>query len=83
MRIEDMATPGSMQTSQSLSKTSRIQAQITRQRRLKSEDPVWNKMTRSQLSQARRIIFARQIQKLAKDDNPVFLPIVRQTNDAP
>ena len=37
----------------------------------------------SQLSQARRIISARQIQKLAKDDNPVFLAIVQSTNEAP
>ena len=37
----------------------------------------------SQLSQARRIISARQIQKLAKDDNPVFLAIVQSTNETP
>ena len=37
----------------------------------------------SQLSQARQIISARQIQKLAKDDNPVFLAIIRLTNEAP
>ena len=37
----------------------------------------------SQLFQARRIISARQTQKLAKDDNPVFLAIVRSTNEAP
>ena len=36
----------------------------------------------SQLSNARRIISTRQIQKLAKDDNPVFLAIVRSTNEA-
>ena len=37
----------------------------------------------SQLSQARKIISARQIQKLAKDDIPIFLAIVRATNDHP
>ena len=37
----------------------------------------------SQLSQTRQIISARQIQKLAKDDNPVFLAIIRSTNGAP
>ena len=37
----------------------------------------------SQLSQARRIISARQIHKLAKDDNPVFLAIILSTNEAP
>ena len=37
----------------------------------------------SQLSQARQIISARQIQKLAKDDNPVFLAVIRSTNEAP
>ena len=31
----------------------------------------------------RRIISARQIQKLAKDDHPVFLAIVRQIPDTP
>ena len=44
---------------------------------------VWNKVTRSQLCQMGRIISAHQIQKLAKEDNPVFLAILRQTNDAP
>ena len=38
---------------------------------------------KSKLSQTRQIISARQIQKLAKDDNPVFLAIVRQTNETP
>ena len=37
----------------------------------------------SQLSQTRQIISARQIQKLTKDDNPVFLSIIRSTNEAP
>ena len=37
----------------------------------------------SQLSRARQIISARQIQKLAKDDNPVFLSIIRPMNEAP
>ena len=32
------------------------------------------------LSQSRQIISARQIQKLAKEDSPVFLAIVRKTN---
>ena len=40
-------------------------------------------MKQSQLSQTRRIISARQIQELAKNGRPVFLAIVRQTNDAP
>ena len=35
----------------------------------------------SLLSQSRRIISARQISKLAKGDNPVFLAIVRATNE--
>ena len=42
---------------------------------------VRNKMKQSQLSQTRRIISARRIQKLAKDDHPIFLAIVRQMND--
>ena len=37
----------------------------------------------SQLHQTRQIISARQLQKLAKDDNPVFLAIVRKTNEVP
>ena len=39
--------------------------------------------SQSQLSQARQIISARQMQKLAKEDNPVFLAVIRPTNDAP
>ena len=35
------------------------------------------------LSQSRQIISARQIQKLAKNDQPIFLAIIRRTNDAP
>ena len=38
---------------------------------------------KSHLSQTRQIISARQIQKLAKDDNLIFLAIVRSTNEAP
>ena len=41
-----------------------------------------NKRERSQIERARRIIYARQMQKLAKGDNPVFLAIVR-TNETP
>ena len=37
---------------------------------------------RSQLAEARRIISARELQKLAKNDLPVFLAIVR-ANDSP
>ena len=33
------------------------------------------------LSQSRRLITARQMSKLAKGDNPVFLAIVRPTNE--
>ena len=40
------------------------------------------KNKRSQLEKARQIISARQLQKLAKDDSPVFLAIVR-SNDSP
>ena len=32
------------------------------------------------LSQSRQVISARQIQKLAKGDNPVYLAIVRKMN---
>ena len=35
----------------------------------------------NQLAQARRIISARQIQKLAKEDHPIFLAIVRANED--
>ena len=40
------------------------------------------KNKRSQLERARQIISARQLQKLAKNDSPVFLAIVR-SNDSP
>ena len=35
------------------------------------------------LSQSRRLITARQMSKLAKGNNPVFLAIIRETNEAP
>ena len=41
-----------------------------------------NKQKRSQLEQARQIVSARQIQKLAKNDSPIFLAIVR-ANEIP
>ena len=41
-----------------------------------------DKNKRSQLEKARQIISARQLQKLAKNDLPVFLAIVR-SNDSP
>ena len=37
----------------------------------------------TQLSQSWQLITARQIQKLAKGDNPVYLAIVRHNNNAP
>ena len=35
------------------------------------------------LSQSRQLIIARQMSKLAKGDHPVFLAIIRETNEAP
>ena len=35
------------------------------------------------LSQSRQFITARQMSKIAKGDNPVFLAIIRETNEAP
>ena len=35
------------------------------------------------LSQSRQLITARQMSKLAKGDHPVFLAIIRGTNEAP
>ena len=46
----------------------------------KSVKPERNKS--SELAQARRIISARQMQKLAKEDQPIFLAIIR-TNENP
>ena len=37
----------------------------------------------TQLSQSRRLITARQMSKLAKGDDSVFLAIVRPTNETP
>ena len=47
----------------------------------KNDDSEKNEQT--PLSQSRQIITARQMQKSAKGDNPVYLAIVRKTNDAP
>ena len=41
------------------------------------------KKDQSFLSQSRLIITARQMNKLAKDDQPVFLAIVREVNQVP
>ena len=35
------------------------------------------------LSHSRQLITARQMSKIAKGDNPVFLAIIRETNEAP
>ena len=37
---------------------------------------------RFQMHQTRQIISSRQLQKLAKNHNPVFLAIIRQTNES-
>ena len=42
-----------------------------------------SKMDETPLSQSRRLITARQMSKIAKGDNPVFLAIVREKNEAP
>ena len=41
-----------------------------------------SKMNGTPLSQSRRLITARQMNKIAKGDNPVFLAIVRERNEA-
>ena len=40
--------------------------------------PIHNKKKRFELAQTRKIISARQLQKLAKNNNPVFLIIVKK-----
>ena len=35
------------------------------------------------LSQSRQLITTRQMSKIAKGDNPLFLAIIRETNEAP
>ena len=43
-------------------------------------DPILHSLNNSKASKTRQIITARQIQKLAKQDQPVFLAIIRPTN---
>ena len=57
-----------------------VRAKIQSRRRETTNEPVQRK---SHLSQTRQIISARQIQKLAKGDNPILLAIVRSTNESP
>ena len=42
-----------------------------------------SKMNETPLSQSRRLIIARQMSKIARGDNPVFLAIVCEKNEAP
>ena len=58
--------------------TDEEKAMETKQKEVKS---AMNEKT--SLSQSRRLITTRQISKLAKGDNPVFLAIVRPVNEAP
>ena len=51
------------------------------ERKPKSRNEV--KMNETPLSQLRRLITARQMSKIARGDNPVFLAIVRERNEAP
>ena len=44
-------------------------------------EPVPHVLKRSQASKTRQVITARQLQKLAKQGQPVFLAIVRSTGD--
>ena len=48
---------------------------------MKPKDPNDTVKKNVLLSQSRQIISARQISKLAKGDNPVFLAITRATNE--
>ena len=48
-----------------------------------NEEIPMGKDERPQVAEARRIISARELQKLGKNDLPVFLAIVRVTNDSP
>ena len=41
-----------------------------------------SKINETPLSQSRRLITAQQMSKIAKGDNPVFLAIVREKNEA-
>ena len=44
-------------------------------------EPIPHAITRSQASRTRQIITARKLQKLAKQGQPVFLAVIRATND--
>ena len=46
-------------------------------------EPITHTIVRSQASKTRQILTARQIQKLAKQGQPVCLAIVWPTNDVP
>ena len=46
-------------------------------------EPIPHMIARSQASKTRQIITTRQIQKLVKQGQPVYLAIVRPTNDVP
>ena len=48
---------------------------------IKTKSVNQNEAKLSQLAQARQIISARQIQKLAKEDHPIFLAIIRANED--
>ena len=49
----------------------------------KQKSRIDSKMNETPLSQSRRLITARQMSKIAKGDNLVFLAIVRKMNEAP
>ena len=82
--IEDLV----VQTSgQSKSKTSRPRFNCrkqmkTRDRKINQAIPI-GKDKRFQLAKARQMISACELQKLAKNNSPLFLAIVRVTNDSP
>ena len=46
-------------------------------------EPIPHTITRSQASKTRQMVTARQLQKLAKQGQPVFLAIIRSANDVP
>ena len=67
--------------SQDIKSSSINQSVMTKTQRMNGAIPVCQKK-RSQIEKTRQIISARQLQKLAKNDTPIFLAIVR-TNDLP
>ena len=78
---DQLSEPKTVQNSSVIQSTDSVQTGKC-MKQFKNE-PIPHTIKRSQASKTRQLITARQLQKLAKQGQPVFLAVIRPANDVP